>query len=198
MNSSSRKTYSYWFLAPSALVYGGLFLLPTLISFFFSMTRWTLVDWNFVGFENFVTFFSEPSLSIGFKNTLIYAAVTCGIKVVLGFLFGAFLCGQWKTRGYLRSVLFFPNLLSTIAAGVTFNSLMHPTHGLMNAALAAIGIAGPDWLCDVRIALLSVAMVDVWKGVGMATVIYIAGIMSIPRHYYEALMNRRRRQLAQA
>jgi ABC-type sugar transport systems, permease components len=188
MNSSSRTTYSYWFLAPAALVYGGLFLLPTLISFFFSMTRWTLIDWNFVGFENFVTFFSEPSLSIGFKNTLIYAVVTCGLKVVLGFLFGAFLCGEWKTRGYLRSVLFFPNLLSTIAVGVTFNSLLHPTKGLVNLGLAALGIAGPDWLGDVHIALLSVAMVDVWKGVGMATVIYIAGIMSIPRHYYEALM----------
>jgi raffinose/stachyose/melibiose transport system permease protein len=188
MNSSSRSTYSYWFLTPALLVYGGLFLLPTVISFFFSMTRWTLTDWNFTGFDNFMTFFTEPSLAIGFKNTLVYAVVTCGLKVILGFLFGAFLCGEWRTRGYLRAVLFFPNLLSTIAVGVTFNSLMHPTHGLINVALATLGIAGPDWLGDVHIALLSVAFVDVWKGVGMATVIYIAGIMSIPTHYYEALM----------
>lgn len=187
MNASSRKTYTYWFLAPALLVYGGLFLLPTLISLFFSMTRWTLTDWNFVGFDNFMTFFTEPSLSIGFKNTIVYALVTCGLKVVLGFLLGAFLCGEWKTRGYLRSVLFFPNLLSTIAVGVTFNSLMHPSHGLINSALASVGIAGPDWLGNVHLALLSVAFVDVWKGVGVATVIYIAGIMSIPRHYYEAL-----------
>jgi raffinose/stachyose/melibiose transport system permease protein len=188
MNSSSRSTYSYWFLAPALLIYGGLFLLPTVISFFFSMTRWTLTDWNFVGFDNFATFFTEPSLAIGFKNTLVYAVVTCGLKVILGFLFGAFLCGEWRTRGYLRAVLFFPNLLSTIAVGVTFNSLLHPTHGLINVALATLGIAGPDWLGDVHIALFSVAFVDVWKGVGMATVIYIAGIMSIPTHYYEALM----------
>jgi ABC-type sugar transport systems, permease components len=188
MNASSRNVYSYWFLAPAMIVYGGLFLLPTLISFFFSMTRWTLVDWHFVGFDNFVTFFSEPSLAIGFKNTVVYATVTCSLKVVLGFLLGAFLCGEWKTRGYLRAVLFFPNLLSTIAVGVTFNSLLHPTRGLINIGLKAIGITGPDWLGDTHIALLSVAFVDVWKGVGMATVIFIAGIMSIPAHYYEALM----------
>jgi raffinose/stachyose/melibiose transport system permease protein len=188
MLSSTRKIYSYWFLLPAILAYGGLFLVPTLISLFFSMTRWTLTDWNFVGFDNFLTLFTEPSLNIGFRNTIVYAVVTCGSKVVLGFLFGAFLCGEWKTRGYLRSILFFPTLLSTIAVGVTFNSLMHPTHGLINVTLARIGIAGPDWLDDVHLALLSVAFVDVWKGVGMATVIYIAGIMAIPQQYYEALM----------
>jgi raffinose/stachyose/melibiose transport system permease protein len=187
MLSSTRKIYSYWFLAPTILVYGGLFLVPTLISLFFSMTRWTLTDWNYVGFDNFVTLFTEPSLSIGFRNTIVYAVVTCDCKVVLGFFFGAFLCGEWKTRGYLRAVLFFPNLLSTIAVGVIFNSLMHPSRGLINVALARLGIAGPDWLGDVRLALLSVAFVDVWKGVGVATVIFIAGIMSIPRQYYEAL-----------
>jgi len=53
--------------------------------------------------------------------------------------------------------------------------------------LASIGIEGPDWLGDVHLALLSVAFVDVWKGVGIALVIFIAGILAIPQHYYEAL-----------
>jgi len=50
-----------------------------------------------------------------------------------------------------------------------------------------LGVKGPDWLGNTNIALFSVALTDVWKGVGVATVIYIAGIMSIPRQYYEAL-----------
>jgi raffinose/stachyose/melibiose transport system permease protein len=50
-----------------------------------------------------------------------------------------------------------------------------------------IGIEGPDWLGNSKIALFSVALVDLWKGIGIATVIYIAGIVSIPRQYYEAL-----------
>ncbi len=187
MRSLSRRHYSYAFLLPALVVYGGLFLLPTIMSFFFSMTRWTLSNWYFTGLDNFHMFFTEPSLSIGFKNTIIYAVVTCGLKVVLGLLLGVFLCSDMKTKGYLRSIVFFPNLLSTIAVGITFGSLMHPSRGFINKALALIGIQGPDWLGNVHIALLSVAMVDVWKGVGVATVIYIAGIMSIPRQYYEAL-----------
>ena len=63
---------------------------------------------------------------------------------------------------------------------------MDPTDGLINEALALVGINGPGWLVDPKFALLSVALVDVWKGVGLATVIYIAGIVSIPREYFEA------------
>lgn len=187
MTKSARKLYTYWFLLPAGLVYFALFLLPTIMSFFFSMTRWDLVDWEFIGFDNYATFFSESSLNIGFRNTLIYAVVTCGLKVVFGLLLGVALTSGLRIKGYLRSVVFFPTLLSTIAVGIAFSTMMHPTQGLINKTLALVGITGPDWLGDTSIALLSVALVDVWKGVGMATVIFIAGIMSIPEDYYEAL-----------
>jgi raffinose/stachyose/melibiose transport system permease protein len=82
--------------------------------------------------------------------------------------------------------VFFPVLVSTVGVGITFTAMMHPTQGLINETLASIGIKGPGWLTDPRFALYSVALVDVWKGVGLATVIYIAGIVSIPLEYYEA------------
>ena len=188
MKKLTNKTYTYTFLLPAGVVYFVFFLLPTIMSLFFSMTWWTLTDWKFIGLENFITFLSEPSLNIGFKNTIIYAVLTCVLKVVLGLLLGVFLSTKLKTVGFIRSMVFFPTLLSTIAVGIAFTMLMHPSQGMINLALGVIGIAGPDWLGDTRIALLSVAMVDVWKGVGMATVIFIAGIMSIPEDYYEALM----------
>ena len=69
---------------------------------------------------------------------------------------------------------------------------MEPDAGLINEALAIVGIEGPRWLVDPKYALLSVALVDVWKGVGLATVIYIAGIVSVPREFYDAAQRRRR------
>ncbi len=180
--------YSGWFLLPAGIIFFVLFLLPTVMSFFFSMTTWTLTSWTFTGFDNLNMFFKEISLRVGFKNTLIYASLTCVIKVVLGLFFGAVLSSTFlRSRNALRSILFFPNLISTLAVGITFRSLMHPTRGLINTSLAALGIAGPDWLGSVNMALYSVIMVDVWKGVGIATVIYIAGILSIPEQYYEAI-----------
>jgi raffinose/stachyose/melibiose transport system permease protein len=182
-----KSKYTYALLLPAGIIYFVFYLLPTFMSLFFSMTRWTLTDWEFTGFENYKTFFSETSLNIGFRNTLIYAVVTCGLKVIFGLLLGAFLTSKIPFKNYLRSIIFFPTLLSTIAVGAAFSTMMHPTDGLINKALALLGISGPDWLGNTHIALLSVAFVDVWKGVGVATVIYIAGILSISQDYYEAV-----------
>jgi raffinose/stachyose/melibiose transport system permease protein len=181
-----KSSYPYWFYLPAAVIFFVFFILPTFSSFFFSLTRWTLFDYEFIGLDNYVAFFREPALVIGLKNTLLYAVVTCGLKVVLGLLLAVLLTSQIIARGFLRSVAFFPVLVSTIGVGITFTVLMHPSDGLINRSLALVGIEGPAWLVDPAFALLSVALVDVWKGVGLATVIFIAGIVSIPREYFEA------------
>ena len=181
-----KSPYTMWFYLPAAIVYGVLFVIPTLTSFYFSLTRWSIFDSKFIGFDNYVTFFQEPALVSGLIHTLIYAVVTSGLKVVLGLLLAVLLTSQIAGRGYLRSVVFFPVLVSTIGVGLTFTVLMDPSRGLINQSLATIGIDGPGWLTDPKYALLSVALVDVWKGVGLATLIYIAGIVSIPQEYFEA------------
>ncbi len=185
--STYRGVYSRWFYLPAAVVFVVFFLTPTAISFFFAFTRWTLFDWEWIGFENFEQFFKEPALTNGLRNTIIYAAVTSSLKVVLGLLLAVLLTSRIRARGVLRTMVFIPVLLSTVAVGVTFEVLLHPSDGLVNVLLDAIGIDGPAWLTDTRIALLSVALVDVWKGVGLATLIYIAGIVSIPTEYIEAV-----------
>ncbi len=181
-----RSPYPTWFYLPAAVVFGVLFVLPTFASFWFSLTRWTLFDSEFIGLDNFRLFFAEPQLVTGLRNTVVYAVLTCGAKVVLGMLLALFLTSQVAARGYLRSVVFFPVLVSTIGVGITFQVLMDPFGGFINEALAVVGIDGPGWLTDPRWALYSVALVDVWKGVGLATLIYIAGIVTIPREYFEA------------
>jgi raffinose/stachyose/melibiose transport system permease protein len=181
-----RSPYPGWFYLPAAVIYGVLFLAPTFASLYFSLTRWTLFNSTFIGLDNFAQFFREPFLVQGLVNTVIYAAVTSGLKVVLGMLLALLLTSTIMARGYLRSVVFFPVLVSTVGVGITFTVLMHPTQGMINETLAMIGIKGPGWLVDPKLALLSVALVDVWKGVGLATVIYIAGIVAIPKDYYEA------------
>ncbi|MFG1609643.1 carbohydrate ABC transporter permease [Actinoplanes sp. NPDC049265] len=180
------RPYPYWFYAPAAAVYGVLFLIPTVLALYFSLTRWSLFTNEFIGFGNYALFFREPALFSGLWHTLVYAVVTSGLKVVLGMALAILLTSQIIARGYLRSVVFFPTLVSTIGVGLTFTILMNPERGLINQALGAVGVDGPGWLTDPSYALLSVALVDVWKGVGLATLIYIAGIVSIPQDYFEA------------
>jgi raffinose/stachyose/melibiose transport system permease protein len=178
--------YPYWFYLPAFAVFFVFFLVPTATSFFYSLTRWTLFDYQFIGLDNFKAFFSEPELTRGLTNTLIYAVVTSGTKVVLGMALAVLLTSSVIGRAFMRSVVFFPVLVSTIGVGLTFTILMQPDIGLIDRALSVVGLHGPAWLVDPHYALLSVALVDVWKGVGLATVIYIAGIVSIPREFYDA------------
>jgi len=181
-----RSPYPMWFLLPAAAIYGVLFLLPTIASVYFSLTRWTLFDSTFIGVDNFQQFLREPFLVKALVNTVIFAVTTSGLKVVFGFLLAVLLTSPIVFRGFLRSVVFFPVLVSTVGIGITFTVMMHPTQGVINEGLAALGITGPGWLTDPQLALYSVALVDVWKGVGLATMIFIAGIAAIPRDYYEA------------
>ncbi|GAA4939057.1 sugar ABC transporter permease [Nonomuraea thailandensis] len=181
------SAYPYALYLPAAVVFVVIFLVPTAMAFYFALTRWTLFDSEFVGLQNFRDFLAEQNLRIGFQNTIVYAVLTSGLKVVLGLLLGVLLTSRLRLRGFLRSVVFFPTLVSTVAVGITFAMLLKPQTGLVNQALALVGVDGRDWLGDATTALLSVALVDVWKGVGLATVIYIAGIMSIPTEYYQAV-----------
>ncbi len=182
----TKRTYSYNYAIPALLIYGTLFIVPVIMSFFFSFTRWTLFDWEFIGFDNFINFFKNSYLNIGLRNSLIYGVSTSGLKVIFGFFIAVFLTSGIRTKNYLRLIVFYPTLISTIAVGVIFRSLLNPTYGPINQFLESIGINGPSWLGNPNLALYSVIFVDVWKGVGIATVIYIAGLMSIPADYYEA------------
>ncbi|MBP1861767.1 carbohydrate ABC transporter permease [Rhizobium herbae] len=183
---SQKSPYPLWFFVPAAIIYGIFFLTPTVSSFWYSLTRWDLTTAEFIGLENFQQFFSEPFLVQSLVNTLIYAVTTSGLKTVCGLLLAVLLTSNIFARGFLRTVVFFPVLVSTIGIGITFTVMMHPTKGIINAALGALGIAGPGWLTNPSLALFSVALVDLWKGVGLATLIFIAGLAAISTDYYEA------------
>ena len=191
MKSHSRprvvlQTYPHWFYLPAGLVFFTFFLVPTVLAFYFSLTRWTLFNATFIGLDNYATFLGDPRLMAGLRNTIIYAVLTSGLKVIISLPLAMLLTSSLKLKGLFRGIIFFPVLVSTVAVGITFATLMQPSYGLINTALRFIGITGPDWLGNPSLALYSVALVDVWKGVGIATVIFIAGILSIPVDYFEA------------
>ena len=180
------RSYPYWFYVPAAVVFGVFFIAPTLLAFYFSLTRWTLFDATFIGLDNFERFLSDPQLIAGLRNTFIYAVMTSGLKVVIGLPLAMLLTSKLHLKTLFRGLIFFPVLVSTVAVGITFAALMQPSYGVINSALSALGLPKPDWLGNPGMALYSVGLVDVWKGVGIATVLFIAGIMSIPEDYFDA------------
>lgn len=181
------KPYSYWLMTPGLAIYIVIFAIPTLASFYFALTRWDLINAEFIGLENFKTFFTQRNTSIALGHTFIYAFGTSLSKVVFALLIAVGLSSKYvRSRTYLKSLVYFPTMLSAVAVGITFTALMHPTTGLFNQVLRLFGSDGVKWLTDGDIALYSVMFVDFWKGVGTSTVIYLAGLGAIPKDYYEA------------
>jgi len=178
--------YPHWFYLPAAIVFVLFFLVPTALAFYFSLTRWSLFDATFIGLANYRTFVTDPQLLSGLRNTIIYAVMTSGLKVIIALPLAMLLTSSIKLKGLFRGIIFFPVLVSTVAVGITFATLMQPSIGLINTALGFLGLPTPDWLGNPALALYSVALVDVWKGVGIAMVIFIAGILSIPEEYFDA------------
>lgn len=180
------RTYPHWFYIPAGLVFGIFFVLPTALAFYFSLTRWTLFDATFIGLDNYAAFLSNPQLVAGLRNTVIYAVLTSGLKVVISLPLAMLLTSNIRLKGLFRNIIFFPVLVSTVAVGITFSTLMQPSAGLINSGLSVLGLPTPDWLGNPDLALYSVVIVDVWRGIGLAMVIFIAGILSIPEEYFDA------------
>ena len=184
--TKEKSLYSLWFVVPSLLIFSVFFLYPIVSSLYYSLTVWNFETAIFCGLDNYKMFFSENSLSSAVVHTLIYAFATSGLKVVLAFFIAIFLTSKIRTKDFIRSAVFFPNLVSTMAVGLTFLYLMHPTKGLFNFVLRGVGLNTVNFLGDEKLALASVIAVDVWKGLSISVVIYIAGIQSIDYTYYEA------------
>lgn len=183
-----KKMYSYGFIVPAGIIFTIFFLIPNIISFYYSLTIWNFDSSVFCGLDNYKMLLTEDGLRKGLVNTMIYAFLTSALKVLISFGTAIFLTSTIKTKNLLRSVVFFPNLVSAIAVGATFKAMMHPTKGIINQFLEVFGIHGPNWLGDPDLALFSVIGVDIWKGISSSLIIFIAGIECVDRTYYEAAM----------
>lgn len=181
-----KSLYPIWFVLPSLIIFVVFFLWPIVTSLYYSLTVWNFDTAKFCGLDNYKLFFTEHSMSSSVVHTLLYAFGTSALKVILAFFIAIFLTSKIRTKGFIRSAVFFPNLVSMMAVGLAFSYMMHPTKGMLNVVLEALGIGAIDFLGNPSTALLSIILVDVWKGLSISVVIYIAGIQSIDKTYYEA------------
>ncbi len=185
-HKKEKNLYPIWFVLPSLVIFTVFFLWPVISSLYYSLTVWNFETASFCGLDNYALFFSDPSTSSSVGHTLLYAFATSILKVILAFFIAIFLTGRIRTKDFIRSAVFFPNLVSMMAVGLVFSYMMHPTKGILNKALELLGLGTVDFLGNPATALWSIILVDVWKGLSISVVIYIAGIQSIDQTYYEA------------
>jgi len=183
--------YSVGFALPALLIYFVFFLLPGIVGFGLSFTDWyidRLFSPKFIGLENFINIFQTDELKLAVSNTFLFSIVTVVLKNVFGLLLAILVTSSFvKFKNYYRVVLYFPNIVSFVVIGLLFSSIYQP-QGIINSFFGSIGLDSlkVNWLGNRNIAIFSVSLMDVWQSIGFHMVIYIAGLIAIPRDYYEA------------
>ena len=191
IRSTQRSRYPNWFLLPTILIFGFLFVIPTLTSFYYSLTDWNINRRviSFIGMENFRELFADVKFRSTLKNTLTYSFSVTLTRNFLGLFLAVLLNNaRLKGRNLFRTVIFLPFVISPVVIGYLFTAIYNPAHGILNQALRIIGMGflANDWLNDPSIALFSTIMTDVWRTTGFSMVIYLAGLQAIPHDLYES------------
>jgi raffinose/stachyose/melibiose transport system permease protein len=179
--------------ATAAVALHAVFIVvPSLMGLYYSLTSWSRFsdEIDFVGLDNFRTVFGgRGAMRQAITNTLLFTGTTIVAKTVIG-LFLAMLVSRGVRRFATahRTLIYLPSVLPMIVVGIVFKSMLHPSTGVVNRLLDAVGLDSltMHWLTDTRVALYSIVAVDTWKGVGFIMLLFLAGIESIPREYSEA------------
>lgn len=159
---------------------------PMLASLVISFTAWDLIGApRWIGLDNWSRLASDPLVRQSLRVTTIYALVSVPLSIVLGFGLALLLNTGIRGLSLYRTVFYLPAVLSGVAVALLWQWVFQPEFGLLNLALAKVGIAGPLWLGSADWALPSLILMSLWD-VGGSMVIYLAGLQGIPRDLYDS------------
>lgn len=195
--AAAQKRHIRWhivvFLAPAVLVYTAIMILPliaTLQQSFYHAKDGVL---TFVGFGNFRTLFGDPRWSADFWNALAnntwFFVIHMLVQNPIGILLAAILSSnRLRFRGFYRTAIFVPTILSFVIVGFVWKLILSPLWGIAPDMLDLIGLKAwfAPWLGDQRFALTTVALISVWQFVGIPMMLIYAALLSIPDEVIEA------------
>ena len=164
-----RNTVTGWlFILPNLIGFCAFTLVPVLMSIVMSFSDWNgFGAFHFTGLENYQIIFSDSSFRIALWNTVVFAVFNVLIVMVLSFLLAMLLNRHLIGRNLFRAAVFFPYMVSSLAASCVWGMLLQRDYGLVNQLLRAIGITNPPgWAASSQWAMATVVLVTVWKSAG--------------------------------
>jgi multiple sugar transport system permease protein len=181
------------FALPFVILFGVFLALPILAAFLFSFTSFGLRDItnpigaSVVGVDNYARLLSDAKFWKSLGNTVYFVVVGVPLTLALGLVIANALSrGITRFRTAFRVGFYLPVITSIVAIAVVWRFLLNPDFGLINLLLAKVGITGPNWLANSALAMPSIIAMAVWRNVGFAMVVFVAGMQAIPSMLYEA------------
>ncbi len=182
-----RAIHPYLMLAPTALLLGLFFLYPLALAVKTSFYAWDLLTPPvYVGGKNYAALVSSGELAGTVGRTLVYSIIVVALSVSAGLALALALNRPGRIYAFVRGAVFSAYVVSWVAVALLWMWILDADRGLVSSALRALGLPTRSWLGDPSLALVTLALVSVWKITGYAMVIFLAGLQEIPPSLHEA------------
>ena len=182
-----KKYVPYLFLLPAGVVLLVFFFIPFFQTIILSFQDYSTNIYNpaYVGLQNYIKLFHSPVFYKVLWNTFLYLFIAVPILAIFPLFLAILLNNKIKGITLYKILIYLPVIVSIVVAAIAFKWL-YAEQGILNFFLGYFGINPIGWLTDTRFALISVIVVTIWKGIGYYMMIYLAGLMSVPKELYEA------------
>lgn len=177
----------YLFILPSTILLLAFIIYPLISSFYNSFTSWNLItDARFVGLRNYTELVKDGEFWKSLGNTLLYAVIIIPFSLVFGFVLAFLIQKPGRMNVIYRTMYFIPRVTSMVAMSSVWLFLYNPQYGFFNTVLSRLGLPTVRWLNEPSSALISVAIIIIWRTIGYATVLFLSGLQNISQSVLEA------------
>ncbi len=186
---SIERKLGYTFSFPILFLVFVIIGFPSIYTFILSFTNKRIgYPYHFIGIKNYVDIFKNPVYWRVLSNTIIYTFVCIIIKLMLGFAFALLLNENFKGRGFVRVAMLVPWAIPGMVAAHTWRWMYNDQYGIINAILRNIGLIDNPipWLSDMKLALIAVIIVNIWRGIPFFLFSILGGLQTIDSQLYDA------------
>lgn len=179
----SRRSILFVFLFPSLAGFFLFYIIPFLGCGWYSLLD-HCIGGSFVGLKNYINLLSNDLFLMAAANTVYFALLAVPITMLIGLLLAILLNQKISGRNIFRSIFITPMVIPTASVVLIWNILFH-NNGTLNGFLASLGFSPIHWLNSSKARLVMV-LLYAWKNIGYCMVIFLGGLLKIPKEYYES------------
>ena len=183
-----RKRQMNLLYIPAVLLMACFVLYPLARGIYISFFKWNGYSQNmtFIGLKNYLSLLSDKYFKSSFWNTMLYGFGSALLQNVFGLALALFLNSKFKIRNAVRTIIYLPVMISGLLMGYIMYFFFQLNHGVINEIFQYLGKDAINWLADGTRGKIIITLVNSWQYVGIAMIVYLAGLQNIPSMYYEA------------
>lgn len=182
-----KKFIPYILVAPYILHFLLFVAFPVVFSIVLTFYKWNIISsMKYTGLANYIRLFQDHFFLKSLLNTLIFLVIHIPLQIIVALFLAEVLNQKIKFRGFFRGAFFLPVIVSGVVVTILWLQLYGFDTGLFNRILTFFGLSKVGWLINPTIAMPSIAIMATWKNVGLYIILFLVGLQTVPRHYYEA------------